>query len=67
MRRVVGIPYVPSTFEGRREYITCPRCGLKIEQVARKDRESHSHVEFADHFIAEHPDDPGIIQGEDFD
>ena len=57
---VVFVPYVPSSFEGNREFITCPECGLKIEQRERKDFESHSHAEFADHFVSAHPDSPEI-------
>ena len=57
---VIGIPYVSSTFEGRKEFITCPECGLKIEQRKRKDAESHSHAEFAEHFLSAHPDSPKI-------
>ena len=58
----VGIPYVPSTFEGDHEFITCPECGLKIEQREWKDEESHSHAEFAEHFIWAHPDSLKIIR-----
>lgn len=56
-----GVPYAYSRIVGRREYKECPRCGLMIEAKARKDFESHSGIEYARHYEAEHAAADGRI------
>lgn len=61
-----GIPWAREEFVGRRFYAICPRCGLRIEQVERKDFESHTGREYAEHYDAEHAVADGriLVDGE---
>jgi hypothetical protein len=34
--------------------VKCPVCGVYIEEVERKDEESHSGVEYAEHYEQQH-------------
>lgn len=52
------IPYARHILTGRRSgHVICPTCGLKIDLVKRKDRESFSGIEYARHYQAAHSDE----------
>ena len=46
-----GVPYARANEDGTK---TCPRCGANIRQTQRKDFESYSGSEYADHYDALH-------------
>jgi uncharacterized protein YbaR (Trm112 family) len=50
------VPYVPGELmvdeQGRLfEILVCPACGQEIKCRDRKDFESFSHIEFAEHYV----------------
>lgn len=61
-RPAFGIPYAPqigvtkavAKLFGSPVAAVCPRCGKDIPLIERKDFESYSGVEYADHYNAEH-------------
>ena len=54
---MIGIPYARRVEIDGAWYSICPRCEAKIELRERKDFESHSGREYAEHFAAEHAGD----------
>jgi uncharacterized Zn finger protein (UPF0148 family) len=58
-----GVPYARQNEDGT---VTCPNCGKRIRQTERKDFESFTGHEYADHYDAEHAADDGrvLVDGE---
>jgi hypothetical protein len=56
--RMIGIPFAARKFVGRLTIVTCPACGLDIELRQRKDEDSFSGREYADHWERLHTERP---------
>lgn len=52
-RARIGVPYARDCAQCWKASI-CPACGAHIENKQRKDFESFSKVEYAQHWVAEH-------------
>lgn len=44
-----------------RAHVICPFCKLRIDLAKRKDRESWTGIEYAEHIRAHHPEHYGPI------
>lgn len=53
-----GIPYA---YQNEDNTVTCPFCGARIREVERKDFESFTGREYAEHYTREHAVDDGRI------
>lgn len=53
-RRAIGIPYAVQRVRRGRLYCTCPKCGVEIALTERKDAESSTGREYAEHYAAAH-------------
>jgi uncharacterized C2H2 Zn-finger protein len=60
-RPAFGVPYARAGVRGRNGTATCPRCGLVIVLRERKDFESMTGSEYAEHYNAEHATDDGRV------
>ncbi len=64
-RPALGVPYARQTvidFGDRSVVVaTCPRCNQKVELTERKDFESMSGQEYADHYHERHAVDDGLV------
>lgn len=58
----MGVPYAHQNEDNS---VTCPRCGQRIMQTERKDFESFTGFEYADHYDKQHALDDGcrLIHG----
>jgi hypothetical protein len=53
-KKSIGIPYAAQHVRRGRIYCTCPKCGLSIALTERKDAESSTGREYAEHYAATH-------------
>lgn len=52
----IGIPYAPEqSRDNGQPYITCPECGEEIDLHERKDFESMTGSEYANHYLQHKP------------
>lgn len=48
-----GLPYAKPLLRGNAQLVTCPACGRVVHLHDRKDEESFSRVEYAEHWTAQ--------------
>ena len=60
-RLAFGVPYARVVMSGRAQGQECPRCGKVIISRKRKDFESFTGSEYAEHYDAEHAAADGRI------
>jgi hypothetical protein len=63
----IGIPYARHEFDADGEYVVCPVCSQHVRLEERKDFESFTGREYADHYAERHDADAGkqtLLNGE---
>jgi hypothetical protein len=54
MQPRVGVPFAEKKLIGRSCFAVCPDCKLEVRLSKRKDSESWSNAEYAEHWTKEH-------------